>query len=160
MSVNFREMIITIRKSVNDKIRGKAPELVARAIEWLKDLYPTVDFERVDLILSESCRRSRYYRNERHVKYTCPVARICTRPTLYLYNMKTLKIKELSLFVGREVQTMSAIVHELTHHAQYELKKPTGELETTRNELNFIKEVAPKYFARIMDLSDSEKYGT
>ena len=50
--------------------------------------------------------------------------------------------------VGNEIQMMCALVHELTHHAQYELNTPKGELETTKNELAYLQEFHPETYKK------------
>ena len=117
--------------------------------------YPTVNFTTTEFIFSGSYNRSRYFRNELKAgqgvgKYLAPNACISTRAWLILYKMKTLCLKRTKLFVGSEIQMACALIHELTHHAQYELGLPTGELETTRNELEYLKEFHPEYHAKMV----------
>jgi hypothetical protein len=142
---------IAIRKSVRPQLAEKIPGMVEEAISWLQTKYATVDFSAVEFIISGNAKRSRYWRNAQpDSKYVAPNAFIGTREYLGLYNMKSLNIKKTWLFVGREIQTMCALIHELTHHAQYELEMPKGELETTRNELEYLKEFYPQYHAKMV----------
>lgn len=145
------ERRITIRKAVNPQLAEKIPGMVETAISWLQIKYPTVDFSAVEFIVSGNAKRSRYWRNAQpDSKYVAPNAFIGTREYLGLYNMKSLNIKKTWLLVGREVQTMCALIHELTHHAQYELEMPRGELETTRNELEYLKQFHPEYHNKMV----------
>jgi len=142
---------ITIRKAVRPQLAEQIPGMIEKAISWLQTKYPTADFSTVEFIISGDAKRSRYWRNAQpDSKYVAPNAFIGTREHLGLYDMKSLNIKKRWLLVGREVQTMCALIHELTHHAQYELEMPRGELETTRNELEYLKEFHPEYHSKMV----------
>ena len=148
-------MSITCRKSVNPELVARIPGLLNEAMTWMKAKYPSVDFGKVEYIFSGSYKCSRYFRNELKNgqglgKYLAPNACISTRAWLILYDMKSLCLKKAKLFVGSEIQMVCALIHELTHHAQYELGLPTGELETTRNELDYLKEFYPKYHSKMV----------
>lgn len=144
--------MVTIRKSVRNEFAGKINYMLQNAKDWMKQKYPTVDFEYIEFIFSSSFRKSRYYRNAHNKKYDKPTIQICTRGRLILYNMKSLKIKKTDIWVGVETQTMCAIIHELTHHMQYETGLPTGELETTRNELEYLKAHDIESYNEIMQI--------
>ncbi|NBX97258.1 hypothetical protein EBQ81_00125 [bacterium] len=148
-------MNITCRKSVRQELVARIPELLDEAMTWMKAKYPSVDFGKVEFIFSGSYNRSRYFRNELNPqrglgKYIAPNACISTRAWLILYDMKSLCLKKTKLFVGSEIQMVCALIHELTHHAQYELGLPTGELETTRNELDYLKENHMEFWAKLV----------
>ena len=147
---------ITIRKSVRPEIAERIPALIDEAATWMQKKYPTVDFTTTEFIFSGNYNRSRYFRNELNKelgvgKYLAPNVCISTRAWLMLYNMKTLCLKKTKLFVGSEIQMVCALIHELTHHAQHELGLPIGELETTKNELDYLKEFHPEYHAKMVE---------
>jgi hypothetical protein len=151
-----KERQITVRKSVRPEITERIPAFIDEAANWMQLKYPTVDFTTTEFIFSGSYKRSRYFRNELKAgqgvgKYLAPNVCISTRAWLILYDMKTLCIKKRKMFVGSEIQMVCALIHELTHHAQYELGLPTGELETTRNELDYLKEFHPEYHAKMVE---------
>lgn len=143
---------IIIRKTVNDKIREAIPELRDRAIKIMEGKYPEVNFKNTNYIFSSGYSRSRYYRNEENTKYPIPTVCISTRAKLHLYDKKSLNMSRTSLFVGSEVQIMCALIHELTHHVQYERNENRGELATTRNELEYLSENHTKHYNKIMGL--------
>lgn len=144
-------MKTTIRKSVRPYIESKIPDITNEALGWLKAKYPDVNFENVDLIFSSGYNRSRYFINEaKDPKYLTPNACISTRATLMLYDMKSLGIKKHSIFTGSIIQMVCAIIHELTHHVQYEQKRSRGELETTANELQYLKENHIQFYNKVM----------
>ena len=144
---------ITIRKSVRKDIKAQVPELVARAKSWMSEKYPSVNFDNAAFIFSAGYKRSRYFRNNssKNPKYSTPNVCICTRGMLMLYNKRSLGINKTHLFVGPETQMMCALIHELTHHAQYEQDKRKGnELDTTRNELEYLEKYRPDIYAEII----------
>ena len=151
---------ITIRKSVRPQLAEKIPVLIEDAINWMQAKYPSVDFSTTEFIFSASYRRSRYFRNEKLGSvYSAPNTCISTKDKMFLYDMKTLNISKLlttkgkGLVVGSEIQIVRALIHELTHHAQYELNLPKGELETTRNELDYFKQHHPHFYHKMVNIS-------
>lgn len=132
---------ITIRKSVREDLANKLPNLIEKAIVWLRTKHPNVSFDNIEYIFSSNYNRSRYFRNEiKEGKYLLPNVCISTRATLYLYNKKSLKLKKTAVYVGSDIQIMCALIHELTHHVQHEQKRTRSELETTKNEVLYLKE--------------------
>ena len=141
-----------IRKSVCNEISKAIPELLDSSLCWMKLKYANVNFENVDFIFSNSLRHSGYFRNANNVKYLTPTIRISTRKIIVLYDMKTLKIKKRLIVADKKAQIKSALIHELTHHIQFELELPKGELLTTINELEYLKEYYPSYYNKIMGI--------
>jgi len=142
-----------IRKAVNDKIRVAIPELRDRAIKIMEGKYPDVNFKNTSYIFSSGYSRSRYFRNEGNPTYPIPNVCISTRAKLLLYDKKSLKMQRTELFVGSEIQIMCALIHELTHHVQHEKDERKGnELDTTRNELEYLSEKHIKHYNKIMGL--------
>ena len=138
---------VTIRKSVRQKIKDQIPLVLNSALDWMGDKYPNVDFRKADFIFSSGYCRSRYFRNGGERR---PTVCISTRVTLMLYDMKSLGIKNNSMFVGSGVQMTAALIHELTHHVQYENGLNKGELLTTSNELEYLKDNHNKYYEEII----------
>lgn len=139
-----------IRKSVPKDIANKIPQLKQVALSYMREKYPTVNFDNVGYIFSASYNRSRYFRNDSNITYSLPNVCISTRAKLYLYEKKSLGIKQTNLFVGSDVQIVCALIHELTHHAQYETEERVGnELDTTRNELDYLKRFHSNYYKQI-----------
>lgn len=150
-------MQVTIRKSVSKGLLPEIEQAIADAREFMLNKYPDVNFD-IELIFSSGMRRSRYFRNASQAKdgsflnckYATPVAQIDTRSLLILYDMKSLNIVRRQLEVGSYVQMTCAIVHELTHHVQYEKGLLVGELLTTSNELELLKTKHPEYWDYMM----------
>jgi hypothetical protein len=152
MTNNQTNPKVTIRNSVPRGLVDQIPAFIEKAVSWLQVKYPSVDFTTTEYIFSGSYSRSRYYRNQVECgKYLAPNTCIGTRDDLYLYDKKSLNVSKKAttgLKVGREIQILCALVHELTHHAQYELNLNRGELETTRNELEYLKEFHPEVYKK------------
>ncbi len=150
---------VTIRNSVALYDRQFLPEIMDRALSFVKEIYPTVDFDKVDFVFSGSFCRGRYYRNgKNNATYKAPTVQIPTnrdyelmywKPSLGMYRNQVDN-------VGRYDVTCSIIIHELTHHAQYELGKNHGELETTANELAYFKKFVPDVYALFMNTEYKE----
>lgn len=145
----------TIRKSVSRNMQEQIPQLFERALSFMRAKYPDIDFENVDFIFTGAGRRGRYYRNEvlnaKHMKPTvfAPTHRIHElmyfKPSL---GMVRQEVKE----VGCEDVFVSCIIHELTHHVQYERgDNRRGELETTANELEYYKQFRPDVYELFMN---------
>jgi hypothetical protein len=155
-------MSIKITKSVNAKMAAELQAgYIDPAIDFLRRYYPDVNFTNVDYIFSATTSRSRYFRNSfgpevmttrsghefNANKYPNPVVQICTRGRLVMYHKPSLGMTKHSVWTGAEIQTMCALIHELTHHAQYELGVRQGnELDTTKNELDWLKENSPRHY--------------
>ena len=154
---------ITIRKNVKSHMRALIPEMIEKTRDWLfleyckEEEYFNLNLWKIDFIFSTTLKRSRYFRNDPNegvfnAKYTKPVVQIDMRNMLYLYDMKSLKIKETTRFVGWRIQTECALIHEMTHHLQYELGRRKGsELETTKNELEYLKKYYPEHYDAMMN---------
>ena len=142
-----------IRKSVKTEIKNEIPFLLNKVLNYMKTKYEDVNFDNAEYIFSAGYNRSRYFRNDKgkNTKYSNPNVCICTRAKLMLYDKRSLKKKNRIVFVGSNIQIESALVHELTHHVQYERNERCGnELDTTKNELEYLKENYPKYYKKIM----------
>jgi hypothetical protein len=143
-------MQVTIRSSVNKTMRERIPEIIEHTHAWLKTKYPAVDFDGVDLIFTAGARGSKYFNNKNGSgKYTRPAAQISIWYDIILYEMKSLKLKRYKLYVGNEINTACAIVHELTHHAQHVEGRGSGELETTRNEVEYLQAFHPDIYEKL-----------
>jgi hypothetical protein len=137
---------LTIRKSVKQDIAQQIPSLIESATAWMQYWYPSIDFN-VDYIFSSSYNRSRYFPNRQGDKYTTPCVCISTRGLLMLYNRPSLGMKKTSVYTGSTIQMMSSLIHELTHHVQYQTGIRMGnETDTTRNELLYLAEHEPEVY--------------
>ena len=76
---------------------------------------------------------------------------IANRSELYLYEKKSLKLKRYSLNIGNYIQILCALVHELTHHIQYNENRTRSELETTKNEVEFLRVFYPDIYNQLIN---------
>ena len=147
-------MKLTIRNSVRTDLAAKVPGLMATSLDWMKAKYPTVNFDNAEFIVSSGYNRSRYFPNQlENAKYMAPNVCISTSATLRLYDKKSLGIKKTSVFTGSEIQIVCALIHELTHHVQYETNVRKGnELDTTANELEYLKQFHTSIYNKILKI--------
>lgn len=126
--------------------------MVDTILKVMKEQYPDVNFDNVNFIFSKDYNRSRYFRNEEEGdKYVTPTVCISTRAMLRLYDKRSLKMKKTVLYVGHKIQMECSLIHELTHHAQYQYQVRIGnELDTTRNELEYLEKYYPEDYKEIM----------
>ena len=148
-------MKITIRKSVLPSAKENIPLIIERALAFLSAKFPTVNFDNVDLIFSGSGRRGRYFRNEKEcAKYNRPTAFIPTqrKDELLYWKPSLLMVRDTVTNVGAFDVATACLIHELTHHMQYEKNIRRGELETTKNELEYYKQYRPDVYQLFMEL--------
>lgn len=105
------------------------------------------DLSGVRILYQPKAKRSRYFPNR--VGALPPTVTISCRSGLYLYKRKSLGEYAHYMNVGIEVQVGCALVHEFTHHIQRLEGRPFSEVETTRNELQFLAEHYPKWYKLI-----------
>lgn len=149
-------MEITIRKSVPPTLKKNINRCINIAKQFVQQKYPEVSFDNVDYIFSSTSSRSRYFRNEDNdnPKYDKPVVQICTRGHLYLYEKRSLKLDKYEAYVGTTAQTLCALIHELTHHAQYEQNHRKGnELDTTTNEVEFLRKYMRRHYKKLKTIT-------
>lgn len=123
-----------------------------------------------DVILSFSMTASRsvYFDNSQpayphRVFGNQPVASIVPRSKLYLYEKNSIGQFKQGVDIGFLLGTTLAIIHELTHHVQFRRGRQVkrdgsglnktivySELETTANELEFLKISFPEEYQRVM----------
>lgn len=135
-----------IIRSTNKKFKDDIPKLIDEAILFLKLRYPNCDFDNVRYIFGKG-KRSRYFRNNNNDNI--PTVYINNRAKWITYKMKSLKVYSDSIFVGALNQMLLSLIHELTHHIQYELDLPKGEKLTTLHELEYCKAYMSEYYKKL-----------
>lgn len=135
-----------LEKPINDAI-PMAYGFLASRYGW--------KFNDVVLVIQPNASRSRYYSKdnprERNAIYGKDVAIATIKPhsRLWLYEKKSLGSYKNGVYVGYTVEVACAIIHELTHHVQHVEKRKRGELETTKNELDFLRVSFPDVYKLI-----------
>lgn len=81
-----------------------------------------------------------------------PIINIKVGTLLVLYNRKsvTLTTPEQGLNVTVHISLMCAYIHELTHHIQFLQGRRYSEVETTMNEINYLKEFHPEVISKLI----------
>jgi hypothetical protein len=133
-------------------LRNAIDTAIPLASDFMTSKYGAI-FDNVHILFQPNAKRSRYFRNDKreHKDFGHePVATITCRSELLLYEKKSLGNYKKAVTVGPTVQIACALVHELTHHYQYHMNIPRGELETTANELEFLKAKFPDWYKLIM----------
>ena len=135
---------VIIAKSISQKDTTIIRNSMSFALGYMREKYPDTNFNNIDFRFGKG-RNSKYWRNARRDDML-PCCQMALSYTLYLYNMKSLKLKKTSAYVGRELALRSSLIHELTHHHQYEAGLATGELLTTSNEVEHLQKHAPEIY--------------
>lgn len=144
--------MITVRNTVPKYYRKGISEILQTALDFISRKYPNVqNWEDIDIVFTARTRaRGKYYRNKNSRKYTHPGMFVGIRPEMGVYYMKSLGIKKCWIKPGFMIATTCVLIHEFTHHAQHELGMNHGELETTKNELEYLKSVSLFDYKEIM----------
>lgn len=118
-------------------------------------------FDDVVLLIQPNGRRCFYFDNEKkpHAKFGhTPVAAIAIKsPKLLLYEKNSIGKYKQGVNIGYTLNIACGIIHELTHHIQFKRGRKEGnkgisysELETTANELEFLKVSSPEWYKLII----------
>lgn len=139
-------MKYTCNKTLPKWERGQIPIWLAQAEDFLRKRYPHVDyFDQLDLNFSKTRRGSLYYPGDNAIK-------IGIHAKLLLYKRKTCThyAPEGGLSVGEAINTICGIIHECTHAIQKAENRVASEVETTQNEIDFLKEKYPYWFNQLI----------
>jgi hypothetical protein len=138
---------VVVTSGVPAYVRKQIPEIVTNAKSFLSERYPKYNLENVRIIFGTG-RRICYYRNKN--RNLPPTVQLGYRNELWMYQKKTVGLTARGIKAGIKVSTESALVHELTHHIQHERgDKRISEVETTRNEVKFLREKYPEWYKRL-----------
>lgn len=105
------------------------------------------------MIIQPNAVRSRFFANDKtphRIHGFTPVVTIATTANLYLYVKNSLGKYRQGVNIGYTLGIATSIIHELTHYVQYLDKRSYSELETTANELEFLRTYSPDWYERIM----------
>lgn len=136
---------IHFRPSVTREMRELLPQMTLDAVLWMTQHYPDVDFSNITWEATGGSTKSRYFHREKRIL-------VCHSGFVGFYRRACREIRGLRERVGTyrpSFVTPSIIVHELTHHVQYERNFHKGnETDTSLNELCWIREHRPGLFLR------------
>ena len=144
--------MITIRKAVRLS-EAEILDYLIKSVNWMQRKYPDVNFDNIHYIFGTGCR-ARYFRNEeQHNSHVIPTVFIsCNRSEIIMYWKPSLgMVREEIYNVHKEDAMITQLVHELTHHVQYERGIRKGnETDTTANELEWLRENSPENYELFM----------
>lgn len=151
---------IIIPKTLPKYLIKPVAEAIKLGTAFVFDKYGEKTFDDLILWVSPTCSRGMYYVNAKYPHKLfghTPVARVSCKTRLYLYEKASLGTYKQGVNVGYAIETGCCIVHELTHHAQYKRLGLSprgyaygGEVETTANELAFLKQYYPEWYSMIV----------
>lgn len=128
---------LQIRKGIPKVAVKDLQKSIDMAYQYLVTKYGN-QFDDVGLLVVPETTRGRY----------CPVkklAKICVARHWHTYDRKTVGVTADRLSVGYELGTAIVVVHELTHHVQNREGRRYSEVETTKNEIEFMSQVDPEW---------------
>ena len=136
---------ISFRPSVTREMKELLPQMAADAVLWMTQHCPDVDFSSITWEATGGHIKSRYFHETKSVL-------VCHSGFVGFYRRACRDIKGLKEKIGTyhpSFVTTSIIVHELTHHVQYERNFHKGnETDTALNELCWMREHRPGLFLR------------
>jgi len=143
-----------MKKIFNKGFPKSKKELVEKAIpkalEFMQAKYPQINFNEAVVRFSSTRNGSNYYHAS--VNNATGFINISTRDKIYLYKRVSVKLTAPhgGLLVGCELQVVSALIHELTHYVQGIEKRLFSEVETTINEIEYLKNNEPFWYSKLV----------
>jgi hypothetical protein len=128
----------------------KLKPFLEEAIEFMKELYPTVDFDGINIFFSYIRTNSVFTYKKTSSTYNKITIGITYLFHLYERQGAELKTPMGGLCVGYDIAIPSQIIHELTHYVQFLEKRRFSEVETTRNEIAFLKKKDSYWYSQLI----------
>ena len=117
-------------------------DAIGIAIRFIKNKYNINPFELdCSIVVSNSCRGSSYYRSNKLIKLAG------RRRSWHTYKRKRVGLCANGIYVGIKERYILSLIQELTHHIQNIQKRKASEVETTKNEIEYVKQFHP-YLAK------------
>lgn len=148
MKAHFKK-IKSVRKIKNEVYNTENLQL---AVDFIRSKYPDyTKGKKVNIKLSGINTRPMFY----HPSKENPggLVRIGATSVIYLYKRKSvgLTTPEHGIHSGYLIATQCALVHELTHWVQSLRGSRYGEVETTRNEIEFLQTYYPEVYDKLIE---------
>lgn len=120
---------------------------IPKATEFIKAKYPHICFCTVPIIFSASRHGSNFWHEPIRVN-------ISTHGELHLYEKVTVgkTTPKGGLLIGTEIQIICSLIHELTHFVQLTEKRVASEVETTKNEIEYLQKNEPFWYGRLIEV--------
>lgn len=132
---------------------------IPKAMEFIRNKYPTINFDDVPITFSSTRNGSNYlppstYEYRTEINNSTGGINIATHGKLHLYKKVTIGLTTPhgGLLVGCELQVITSLIHELTHFVQGIEKRLYSEVETTTNEIEYLKLHEPFWYGRLVPI--------
>ena len=130
-------------------------DILIEALQYMENKYPKVNFDNFDLIFKGSpkqrgsnyTRRGTYEQGKKVIKKR--IINLSIRPMICLYKKSDIGTYNVYQSVSHHIGGVSALIHEMTHHMQYEINGDVNEIETTFNELEYLENYHPDVYAKM-----------
>lgn len=118
-------------------------DAITESARFIKDKY-NVDFYKTDVKIkvSNTCRRSLYYHNG-HIRLNGKSR------TWVTYKKKTIGVYSDHIILGLPLSYIVNLIHELTHLIQNIQMRKYSEVETTLNEIEYIRQFHPYLISKL-----------
>jgi len=124
---------------------------IVKAMLFINNKYPHICFDDVPVRFSNTRHGSNFWLPD-NVKNGIGEVNIATHGYLFLYKKVTasLTTPHGGLLVGCELQVVTSIIHELTHFVQGYERRLYSEVETTANEIEYLKENESFWYGKLV----------
>lgn len=138
-------MKIKINKGMPKKILAQVEKAIPKASAFIKAKYPHINIDEAKINFSHTRNSSNYVHA---YEGATEFINIATHGEIRMYEKVTcgLTTPHEGLNVGIELQIITALIHELTHYIQGVEKRVYSEVETTRNEIEYLKQNEPFWY--------------
>lgn len=143
-------MNITFRTGIPKFIKPKLNLFLDEAISFLIKKYPHIPFDQANIVFTYNTTGGRFTFDK-----TDHTVRVGITSKLHLYKKKMINLTTpyVGLNVGYDIATTSLIIHELTHFVQHIEQRKYSELETTINEIEFLKEKNNYWYSQLVKVN-------
>ena len=137
----------TTARSIPMKQQKVFKEAFHVALKFIIEKYGNLNWD-VEIKLSNTCRFSKhaYWRKRDR---PCIIRINGRRRKWYSYNRKTVGAMANGIPISQKTAYTLSLIHELTHHVQYLQERQFSEVETTRNEIEFVSINHPDIFNKL-----------
>lgn len=141
-----------INKGMPKGVLLQIERAIPKAEAFIKAKYPHINIDEVKVNFSNTRNGSNYIHAQNGAT---EFINIGTRTKIYLYKRVScgLTSPHDGLNVGSELQIICSLIHELTHFIQGVEKRLYSEVETTENEIEYLKANEPFWYSRLVPIN-------
>jgi hypothetical protein len=141
-------MIINYNKGIPKWALPKIMESIKLGTEWITKKYPHIDFSKAIVNFSITRNGSNFWSKNGIVN-----VKVGHKIQYYIRHTVGLTTPRTGLNVGYVIATTSHLIHELTHYVQGVEGRKFSEIETTQNEIDFLREYDPYWYEKLIPVS-------